>query len=189
LLETIVNSFFLVATSEFGDKTMLLTLVLTARYGRPGAVLAGIFFGALLNHGLAALTGQYASTLIDPVILKWILGLSFIGFGVWILVPEKDGEEEVQTDSARGPFLTTMLTFFVAEMGDKTQLATVALAARYQNILAVLTGTVLAMVTINGLAVLFGHKLTERVPMIWIRRAAAGLFFIFGIAMIVAHSP
>lgn len=168
---------------------MLLTLVLTARYGRPGAVLAGIFVGALLNHGLAAFTGHYVSSIIDPTVLKWVLGLSFIGFGFWVLKPDADNEESLETGKWNGPFLTTMATFFLAEMGDKTQLATVALAARYNSVAAVLTGTVMAMMVINGMAVLFGHKLTDRIPMLWIHRVAAALFFIFGLALIAAPSP
>jgi len=177
-MEPIVSSFLLVAVSEMGDKTQLLAFSLASRYRRPWVVMAGILVATVLNHALAASVGTWVSTHVPPRVMAGILAATFIGFGLWTLKP--DTLEESRGPSRLGPFLTTTVLFFLAEMGDKTQLATVALAARYQSVLLVTVGTTLGMLAADGLAVFAGEKLAERVSMKWVRFVAAGLFFAFG---------
>lgn len=182
-MEAILNSFLLVAATEMGDKTQLLAFVLATRFRNPWAVLSGIFVATVLNHLLAALFGSWVSQAIPTNYLKWILGGTFIAFAVWILIPDKD---EDQKDHGRfGAFLTTLITFFLAEMGDKTQLSTVALAAKYDSIIRVTIGTTVGMMFSDGLAVIFGEKLTEKISMKWIRIFSAVLFVAFGIGIII----
>lgn len=179
----VLSSFFLVAVSEMGDKTQLLAFSLAVRFKKPWAVMAGILTATLLNHALASWSGAWISQAVRPELLAWALGVSFIGFGIWTLFPDKlDGTEH---PNRFGPYLTTTLLFFLAEMGDKTQLATVALGARFGSAIAVTIGTTLGMMLTDGLAVLLGEKMAGRVPMNWVRRAAAALFFLFGAASIV----
>lgn len=178
----ILNSFLLVFISEMGDKTQLLALILAAKFRKPIPILFGILAATLLNHALASYAGSYITNFFSPQTLKWILALSFIGFGAWMLIPDKaDG---LQQNYKWGPFMTTLVAFFFAEMGDKTQLATVALGAKYAAPLAVTLGTTLGMMGADGLAVLFGYKLTEKISMTWIHRAASAIFILFGIGII-----
>jgi putative Ca2+/H+ antiporter (TMEM165/GDT1 family) len=177
-LEPIVTSFLLVAVSEMGDKTQLLAFSLASRYRRPWVVMAGILVATILNHALAASVGTWVSEHVPPRVMAGILAATFIGFGFWTLRP--DTLEESKGPSGFGPFLTTTILFFLAEMADKTQLATVALAARYQSVVLVTIGTTLGMLASDGLAVFLGEKLAQRVSMKGIRRVAAGLFFLFG---------
>lgn len=188
-MDAILSSFALVAVSEMGDKTQLLAFSLAARYKKPWPVMAGILAATLLNHALASWAGEWVAGVVRPDVMAWILGLSFIGFGIWTLFP--DSLEDSDKKHRFGPFLTTTVLFFLAEMGDKTQLATVALGARFQSMLAVTCGTTLGMLVADGLAVFLGEKLADRVPMKWVRRIAAGLFFLFGIGSIwvALHSP
>ncbi len=179
-LEPIVSSFVLVALSEMGDKTQLLAFSLATRYRRPWVVMAGILVATILNHGLASTAGSWVSLHVPPRVMAGVLGATFIGFGLWTLKPDQL-EEGARLDRF-GPFLTTTILFFLAEMADKTQLATVALAARYQAVVLVTVGTTLGMLASDGLAVFLGERLAQRVPMHWIRGAAAGLFFAFGAA-------
>jgi putative Ca2+/H+ antiporter (TMEM165/GDT1 family) len=179
-LEAILSSFFLVAISEMGDKTQLLAFSLAAKYRRPWVVMGGILTATLLNHALASLVGTWVSAHVPPRVMAAILAATFLVFGLWTLKP--DTLEEKAKPDRFGPFLTTTVLFFLAEMGDKTQLATVALAARYGSILRVTTGTTLGMLAADGLAVFLGERLAERAPMKWIRVGAAGLFFVFGVA-------
>ncbi len=183
-MEAILNSFLLVAASEMGDKTQLLAFVLASRFKKPIAVLSGIFVATILNHFMAAALGSWVSQLLPPNTLKWILGLIFVGFAVWILVPDKD--DSTAGGGKYGAFLTTLVTFFLAEMGDKTQLSTVALAAKYDSIVRVTLGTTLGMMFSDGLAVIFGDRLSQKISMKWIRRICALMFFIFGIGIILA---
>jgi putative Ca2+/H+ antiporter (TMEM165/GDT1 family) len=178
-VEPIVTSFLLVAVSEMGDKTQLLAFSLASRYRRPWVVMAGILVATILNHALAASVGTWVSEHVPARVMAGILAATFIGFGVWTLKP--DTLEESKGPSGLGPFLTTTILFFLAEMADKTQLATVALAARYQSVVLVTIGTTLGMLASDGLAVFLGEKLAERVSMKGIRIAAAGLFFLFGV--------
>jgi putative Ca2+/H+ antiporter (TMEM165/GDT1 family) len=179
-LEAILSSFFLVAISEMGDKTQLLAFSLATRYRRPWVVMGGILTATLLNHSLAAGVGTWVSAHFPPRVMAAVLAATFIGFGCWTLRP--DTLEERTKPDRLGPFLTTTILFFIAEMADKTQLATVALAARYQSIVLVTTGTTLGMLASDGLAVFLGERLAQRVSMKWIRVAAASLFFAFGAA-------
>lgn len=183
-MDTVLQSFFMVFASEMGDKTQLLALVLASRFKKPWAIMAGILVATLLNHGLASWVGGWVSGFISDQVLRWVLGAIFIGFGLWILVPDKDqGLDESQT--SRGAFLTTLVTFFFAEMGDKTQLATVALGAQFSMVpLWVTFGTTLGMLAADGLAVVFGESLTRIIPMKWIRFFACFLFILFGVAIL-----
>ena len=181
-MEAFVQSFLLVALSEMGDKTQLLALVLAIRFKKPGAIMAGILCATLLNHGLASLVGGWVSGFVPPHILRYALGGIFLAFAAWILVPDKD--DEGPSRSEHGAFLTTLVTFFLAEMGDKTQLATIALGARFQAPLIVTAGTTLGMLLADGLAVVFGERLTRKIPMVWIRRVAAGFFAAFGLVIL-----
>jgi putative Ca2+/H+ antiporter (TMEM165/GDT1 family) len=178
-MEPTVSSFVLVAVSEMGDKTQLLAFSLASRYRRPWVVMAGILVATVLNHALAASVGSWVSAHVPPRVMAGILAATFVGFGLWTLRP--DTLEESRGPSGLGPFLTTTVLFFLAEMADKTQLATVALAARYQSIVAVTVGTTLGMLVSDGLAVFLGEKLAERVSMKAIRRVAAGIFIAFGV--------
>jgi len=178
-VEAIVTSFLLVAVSEMGDKTQLLAFSLASRYRRPWVVMAGILVATILNHALAASLGTWVSEHVPPRVMAGILAATFIGFGFWTLKP--DTLEESKGPSGFGPFLTTTILFFLAEMADKTQLATVALAARYQSVVLVTIGTTLGMLASDGLAVFLGEKLARRVSMKGIRMVAAGLFFLFGV--------
>ncbi len=164
-----------------GDKTQLLALVLAARYKKPVPIMFGILLATILNHALASYIGTFVTNYISPEVLKWILAGTFIVFGLWILVPDKD--EGFKDKHKWGPFLTTLVAFFFAEMGDKTQLATVALGAKYAAPVAVTFGTTLGMLGADGLAVIFGHKFTDKIPMTWIHRLASALFILFGIAI------
>lgn len=165
-----------------GDKTQLLALVLAARFRKPIPILFGILIATLLNHAIASYFGAWVTNFIPGDILKWVLATSFIGFGLWMLIPDK--EEKVEEKQKWGPFLTTAVLFFFAEMGDKTQLATVALGAKYAAPFAVTIGTTIAMLVADGAAVLFGHHLTDRVPMLWIHRLASLVFVLFGIGIL-----
>jgi putative Ca2+/H+ antiporter (TMEM165/GDT1 family) len=177
-IQTIVSSFLLVAASEMGDKTQLLAFSLATRFRRPWAIMAGIFVATLLNHGLASTLGSWISSNVPQHVLAYILAATFIGFGLWTLKPDK--LEEAKGPERFGAFATTVVLFFLAEMGDKTQLATVALAAQYKSVVLVTIGTTLGMLAADGLAVFLGERLAAKVQMKWIRWIAASLFFAFG---------
>lgn len=178
-MESIFGSFLLVAVSEMGDKTQLLAFSLATRFRRPWPIMAGILVATLANHGLASSLGAWISATIPARVLAGVLALSFILFGLWTLRP--DALDESKGPERFGAFLTTSVLFFLAEMGDKTQLATVALAARYGDVLRVTAGTTLGMLASDGLAVFLGEKLAARVSSARIRWAAASLFFLFGL--------
>lgn len=182
-MEALINSFVLVAASEMGDKTQLLALVLAMRFKNPRAIMAGILVATLLNHGIASWLGAWASSLVAPDTLRYALAASFALFAVWILIPDK--EDDGPTQSRHGAFLTTVVAFFFAEMGDKTQLATIALGARYQMPLAVTAGTTLGMLVADGLAVVFGERLTRRLPLKYVRIFAAVTFFAFALIILL----
>lgn len=178
----IFNSFLLVFISEMGDKTQLLALVLAAKFKKPWPIMAGIFVATILNHALASYAGSFVTQYISANVLKWILASTFIGFGLWMLIPDKD--EGLNKEYTWGPFLTTLVTFFIAEMGDKTQLATVALGAQYASPIMVTVGTTLGMMVSDGLAVFFGHRFTEKIPMRLVHKIASALFILFGIGIL-----
>lgn len=177
-MEAVVSSFLLVAASEMGDKTQLLAFSLASRFRKPWAVMAGILVATLANHALASSVGSWVSSHVPPRVMAGILAVTFIGFGLWTLKP--DTLDEAEKPPRFGAFLTTVVLFFLAEMGDKTQLATVAMAARYQSVLQVTAGTTLGMLFSDGLAVILGDRLAGKVQMKGLRWLAASLFFIFG---------
>jgi putative Ca2+/H+ antiporter (TMEM165/GDT1 family)/endonuclease I len=185
-MQAIFNSFLLVAATEMGDKTQLLAFVLASRFRNPWPVLAGIFTATVLNHFLAAYFGAWVSQTVPPEYLRWLLALTFIGFAIWVLIPDK--EEEQQSSGRFGAYLTTVFAFFMAEMVDKTQLATVALAVKYDSIVLVTVGTTLGMMFADGLAVVFGERLTRRISLRWVRRFSALLFLLFGVAIVANAS-
>jgi Ca2+/H+ antiporter, TMEM165/GDT1 family len=178
--ETIASSFALVAMSEMGDKTQLLAFSLAGRFRRPWTVMAGILVATLANHALASSVGAWVSAHVPPRTMAIALAVTFVGFGLWTLLPDR--LEEKGKSPRLGPFLTTTVLFFLAEMGDKTQLATVALAARFGSVVLVMIGTTLGMVASDGLAVFLGEKFASKVQGRWLRIGAACLFFLFGIA-------
>lgn len=182
-LKIIFNSFLLVSLTEMGDKTQLLAFVLATRFKKPWAIFAGIFVATVFNHLLASSVGVWVSNAVSPQILKWLLAATFLVFAVWIMIPDK--EEELEKTTKWGPFLTTAVTFFLAEMGDKTQIATVTLAAKYHNFLLVTVGTTLGMMLTDGLAVFFGDRMTKFIPMKWIHAGAAILYVVFAIGILI----
>ncbi|HVH33863.1 MAG TPA: TMEM165/GDT1 family protein [Tahibacter sp.] len=182
-MEALIASFGMVAIAEIGDKTQLLSFVLATRFrGRHWAIIAGIFAATVFNHLFAALVGGWVAHFLGPDLLRWILGLAFLGFAAWALIP--DTLDDKPEPSRYGPFLTTLVLFFLAEMGDKTQLATVALGAKYANLALVTLGTTLGMMAANVPAVLIGEKLAQRFRLSTMRFVAAALFAIFGLLIL-----
>ena len=181
-MEAFLNSLGLVFVGEMGDKTQLLALLLVARYRQPWTILAGVFLATVLNHALASWLGLSVAKLFEPQTLIYILAVTFFAFALWVLVPDKD--EEFKERNQMGAFATTVITFFLAEMGDKTQLATIALGARYTNVWLVTAGTTLGMMASNALAIFFGSKLLARIPMKWVRIFASLLFAAFGVGVL-----
>ncbi|MEZ5441714.1 MAG: TMEM165/GDT1 family protein [Lysobacterales bacterium] len=183
-LEALFASFGIVAIAEIGDKTQLLSFVLAARFrGRHWAIIAGIFVATIFNHLFAAAIGDWVAAQLGPVWLRWLLGLAFLAFAVWALIPDRL-DDEPEGPSGRGAFLTTTVLFFLAEMGDKTQLATVALGAHYSSLALVTLGTTLGMLAANVPAVLIGEALARRFPLSRMRFVAAILFAIFGLLIL-----
>jgi putative Ca2+/H+ antiporter (TMEM165/GDT1 family) len=183
-MTALLSSFAVVALAEMGDKTQLIALTLGLRYRRPWLIMLGILLATLINHALASTVGAWGAARLDGLTVSWILGLSFIVFGVWTLVPDR---AEAPTAERRwGPLLTTTIVFFLAEMGDKTQLATVALGARFASTVQVTIGTTLGMLVADSIAVFAGSRFAERVPMRLFRCLAAALFFVFGLVTIVS---
>ena len=177
-----------VALAEMGDKTQLLSLMLAARYPKQAlAIIGGIFIATIANHACAAFLGYWLTSFMSPDLLKWILGLSFIGIGLWLLVPDHidDAEDSKVADRAIQVFLLTLGLFFVAEMGDKTQIATIALGAKYSDVLSVTVGTTLGMMLANAPAVWIGQKFTKRMPIKWVHAVAAISFISIGIATLI----
>ncbi|MGA1462392.1 MAG: TMEM165/GDT1 family protein [Steroidobacteraceae bacterium] len=175
-----------VALAEVGDKTQLLALALAARYRRPLPIILGILVATLANHALAGWLGAWLSGLLEPGTLRWILGLSFVAVGAWLLVPDRlDGEEpERAARTAAGVFAATLAAFFVVEIGDKTQVATVILAARYESLLAVVAGTTLGMMLANVPAVLLGEVAARKLPIRLVHGIAATVFVLVGLAIL-----
>ena len=172
-LESLYVSTLIVALAEIGDKTQLLALLLAARYRRPAPIIGGILIATLINHALAGAVGNWVSTLVSPAILSWILAASFATVALWTLVPDKLDADEAARGRYFGPFLAALVAFFLAEMGDKTQVATVMLAAQYTDLLMVVVGTTLGMLLANVPVVLAGNFAADRLPLTLIRRIAA----------------
>jgi putative Ca2+/H+ antiporter (TMEM165/GDT1 family) len=171
----------IVALAEIGDKTQLLAFMLAARFKRPWPILWGIFIATLVNHLFAAAVGQSLTALLSPDVLRWILGLSFLAMAGWMLIPDKLDAEGAQSTARFGVFGATLIAFFLAEMGDKTQVATVALAARASSLWPVVTGTTLGMMLANAPAVFMGEKLAARLSPTRMHRIAALIFAALGI--------
>jgi putative Ca2+/H+ antiporter (TMEM165/GDT1 family) len=183
-MEAFLVSAGVVALAEFGDKTQLLALVLAARYRRPVPIVLGILLATLANHALAAAAGKWVTTAVDPAVLRWILGLSFLAMAVWTLVPDKP-DRKADGLARLGVFGATVVSFFLVEMGDKTQLATIALAAHYGSFAWVVAGTTLGMLIANAPVVFLGERLLRRVPLRAVHLAAAAAFAVLGVAALL----
>ena len=183
-MEAFLVSTGVVALAELGDKTQLLALVLAARFRKPVPIVFGILAATLLNHALAGAAGRWIATLVAPSTMRWILGLSFIVVAVWMLIPDKY-EEQTAKPPRFGVFVTTLFSFFLLEMGDKTQIATVALAARYPSLLAVVAGTTLGMMIANVPAVFLGDALASKIPLRLVHAIAAAIFLVLGILVLL----
>lgn len=181
-MESLLISTFVVTLAEIGDKTQLLAFVLATRFKRPLPIIAGIFAATLLNHGIAGSLGGYLTSLLSPQVLRWVLAASFLGMAVWALIPDKLSEEDSRPSATTwGVFGATFVSFFLAEMGDKTQIATVALAAHYAAPLMVIAGTTLGMLIADVPAVFIGQKLSHKIPMALVHRIAALVFAVLGV--------
>ena len=183
-MEAFLVSTGVVALAEIGDKTQLLALVLAARFRKPVPIVLGILVATLLNHFLAGAVGAWLADQLGPTVLRWILGLSFIAMAAWTLVPDRYDSDEAAAAGRYGVFLTTLTAFFLVEMGDKTQIATVALAARYDSLLAVVSGTTLGMLLANVPAVLLGEVAAKKLPMGLVRGVAAAIFLVLGLSVL-----
>ncbi len=181
-MEALLVSTGVVALAEIGDKTQLLAFLLAARFKKPLPIIAGILVATLFNHGLAGALGAWITAQVSPEILRWVLGLSFIGMAAWTLIPDQIEDEETAVAQRFGVFGATLVTFFLAEMGDKTQIATVAMAAHYGTPLIVIAGTTLGMLIADVPAVFIGDKLASKIPMRLVHSIAAALFALLGIA-------
>lgn len=183
-MEAFLVSTGLVALAEMGDRTQLLAFLLAARYRKPGPIILAIFIATIANHAFAGLIGNWLTNVIAPEAMRWVLGVSFIAMAVWIMFPD-ELEGTTTTATRFGVFGTTLITFFLAEMGDKTQIATIALAAQYQELLWVVIGTTLGMMIANVPAVYLGGKLADRLPVRLIHGVAAAIFVFLGIATLL----
>ena len=187
-LSALALSTGVVALAEMGDKTQLLSLMLAARYPKQAlAIIGGIFIATIANHACAALLGHWLTSFMSPDLLKWVLGLSFLGIGLWLLVPDHidDAAGSKVADKAFQVLMLTVGLFFLAEMGDKTQIATIALGAKYSDVFSVTVGTTLGMMLANAPAVWIGQKFTKRMPIKWVHAIAAITFIAIGIFTLV----
>ena len=179
-MEAFLVATGIVALAEIGDKTQLLAFILAARFRKPLPIIAGILIATLANHSFAGALGAWLTALMTPQTLRWVLGISFLGMAVWTLIPDKFDESDSKA-TRFGVFGTTLVAFFLAEMGDKTQIATVALAAQYQSFFAVVAGTTLGMMIANAPAVLLGDRIAQRMPVRLVHAVAAAIFAILGV--------
>lgn len=184
-MESLLVSTGIVALAEIGDKTQLLALLLAARFRKPVPIVLGILAATIINHGLAGALGAWIMSVVNPDLLRQILGLGFLGMAAWTLIPDKIEDEESKLATRFGVFGTTALTFFLAEMGDKTQVATVAMAAHYGEPLLVVIGTTLGMLIADVPAVFVGDKLSAKIPMKLVHSAAALIFAALGLAALL----
>lgn len=179
------TSIIIVVLAELGDKTQLLALILAARFKKPLPIILGIACATIVNHSLAGFVGLWLTYLINPEVMRWIVALLFIAMALWMLIPDKLDEKELNIKNNLGVFSATLIAFFLAEMGDKTQIATIALAAHYKQPLLVITGTTLGMLLADVPAVFIGTLFAQKIPMKWIHRSAAALFIIMGILTLI----
>ena len=183
-MEVFLISTGIVALAEIGDKTQLLAFILAAKFKKPVPIILGILAATLVNHGFAGALGAWITSLASPQVMRWILGGSFIAMALWILVPDQFDEGDAKF-AKYGVFVTTLIAFFLAEMGDKTQIATIGLAAKYNNLIAVVAGTTLGMMIANVPAVIFGEKIANRIQPKIVHRIAAMIFFVLGAATLL----
>jgi len=183
MLEAFLVSTGVVALAEIGDKTQLLALLLAAKFRKPIPIVLGILAATLVNHTIAGAVGAWLASLIGPVGLRWVLGVSFIGMALWTLVPDKYEEQNVAPPRF-GVFITTLLAFFLVEMGDKTQIATAALAAKYQSLQSVVAGTTLGMMIADVPAVWLGELAATKLPLKLVRSVAAAIFGVLGVLVL-----
>ena len=181
MFETLFISTGVVALAEIGDKTQLLAFILAARFKKPLPIILGILCATIVNHGLAGALGAWITSAITPETMRWVLGLSFLGMAVWTLIPDKIEDEETRIASRFGVFGATLITFFLAEMGDKTQIATVAMAAKFSSPVVVVIGTTLGMLIADVPAVFVGDRFAAKIPMKLVHSIAAGIFAIMGL--------
>ena len=183
-MEAFLVSTGLVALAEVGDKTQLLAFILAAKYRKPWPIILGILVATLANHGLAGAFGAWVTTLIAPQTLQWLLGGSFIAMAAWTLVPDEFAEQDAALVK-QGVFMATLIAFFLAEMGDKTQVATVALSANYQALYTVVLGTSLGMLIANVPAVILGNRIADKIPVRLVHAIAAIIFLLLGVAVLL----
>jgi Ca2+/H+ antiporter, TMEM165/GDT1 family len=184
-MEAFLISTGVVALAEIGDKTQLLALVLAARFRKPLPIILGILAATLANHALAGAVGAWLASLVGPTAMRWILGLSFIAMAVWTLIPDTLDDGDEQPPPRFGVFVTTLVAFFLLEMGDKTQIATVALAARYASLASVVAGTTLGMMIANVPAVLLGEVAAKKLPMRVVHGIAGAIFLVMGVMVLL----
>ena len=180
-MEALLVSTGVVALAEIGDKTQLLAFILAARFRKPAPIVAGILCATLVNHGLAGALGAWITSVVSAQALRWILGLSFVGMAIWTMIPDEIEEEETKIAGHLGVFGATLVSFFLVEMGDKTQMATIALAAHYGAPLVVVAGTTLGMLLADVPAVFVGNRFAAAVPMKLVHAVAAGIFALIGL--------
>ena len=180
-MQAFLVSTGVVALGEMGDKTQLLAMLLAVKFRRPLPIVLGILVATLLNHASAGLVGAWVAKALGPDLVRWVVGISFIAMAAWMLVPDKIEDDDARRPQRFGVFGTTLIAFFLAEMGDKTQIATVALAARYTDLFSVVTGTTLGMMLANVPAVFAGEAVARRVPMKLVHAVAAGIFVVLGV--------
>ncbi len=183
-MDAFLVSTGIVALAEIGDKTQLLAFLLAAKFRRPVPIVLGIFVATVVNHAFAAAVGAWVASAMGPDVMRWVLGLSFLAMAAWIMVPDKIDEDEASL-AKYGVFVTTLIAFFLAEMGDKTQIATVALAARYESMIAVIAGTTFGMMLANVPAVIFGERIARNMPLRLVHGIAALIFALLGIGTLL----
>jgi Ca2+/H+ antiporter, TMEM165/GDT1 family len=179
-MEALFTSTAVVALAEIGDKTQLLAILLATRFKRPLPIILGILVATLANHALAALLGAQAAAFLDSDIFRYVIGASFVAMAAWTLIPDKFEDDDAPKSHA-GAFMTTLIAFFLVEMGDKTQVATIALGARFHDVFTVTAGTTLGMMIANVPAIFLGHELLKRVDLNKVRMVAAALFLVIGL--------
>ncbi len=185
-MEAFLISTGIVALAEIGDKTQLLAFLLAAKFKKPWPIVAGIFVATIANHAGAGALGAWITAAVGPQIMRWVLGIGFIAMAIWTLIPDKIDEDEAGSTRSRfGVFGTTVVAFFLAEMGDKTQIATIALAAQYNAFYAVVAGTTLGMMIANVPAVFLGSKIANKVPVRLVHGIAALIFAVLGVATLL----
>jgi len=185
-MDAFLFSTFSVALAEIGDKTQLLAFLLISRFRKPWPIIWGILLATLANHGVAAWLGAFAADWLQGAWLTWVVSLSFIAVGLWILIPDKIDDDEESAVEKYGAFIATLVLFFVAEIGDKTQVATVILGAQFESLFWVVMGTTVGMLLANVPVVAIGHLAVDKMPLKWIRLGASTIFIVLGLWVILS---